>query len=127
MIVSMGTVDWQRLRALVRAEVKKVYPTGRELRIDMSRRSQDGTFLDRLVELGLIAVVVKPPPPPHRESEPAQFRARYKITNLGRHAAEYGEYDRPFIPKVGEVTGLAAQLLVTNNAPEKPARKKGRK
>jgi hypothetical protein len=117
------------LRYLVRAEAAGQTPTGRELRLVPTRATKDGTFLDRLVARGLLAVTAKPTPPARgREHEPAQFRTRYKLTELGRSAAEYGEYEQAHTPADRPLTGLAADVigpLIEKAA--RPAGKKGRK
>ena len=116
MIIPLSHSDWQVLRAVLRAEaVGGPPPLGRELRLTPSRKTKDGTFLDALVEEGLLAVAEKAGPPraerPRGESpEPAQFRTRYRLTEMGRHAAEYGEYDRPHTPKPAPLSGVAAEL-----------------
>ena len=112
MIVAVKHSEWQTLRYLVRAESVGEHPTGRELRLNPTRFTKDGAFLDHLVARGLIAVASKPTPPERgREGEPAQFRTRYKLTKTGRHAAEYGEYDQDFTPTAQPLTGLAAELM----------------
>ena len=83
---------WQVLRAVKRA--KKKYPTGKELRLVPSRRTKDGTFLDGLVTDGLLEVVGQDEPTEQTRKWPAQFRARYRLTEKGEHAAEYGEFER---------------------------------
>jgi hypothetical protein len=89
-IVALGYNEWKLLRCIVRAEAadRRSVP-GRELRLDFSRATRDGTFLDRLVEKGLIAVdgkAPKPAPGPGSDGrpEPAQFRTHYRLTDLGR-------------------------------------------
>lgn len=116
MIVPLEHNTWQLLRALVRAEAEGTDLSGAELRVAPTRRTKDGTFLDELVHLGLIVVSAKAPPLPRGstladQKQPAQFRTRYKLTPKGRHAAEYGEYDRPHTPQVTELTGLAAEVF----------------
>lgn len=120
MIVPVSHRDWQVLRHLLRVEAEGRKPLGRELRLYPLRATKDGTFLDALVDEGLIAVAAKPTPPdPGRESEPAQFRARYRLTDKGKHAAEYGEYDRPFAPAANApLSGLAAEVLGVGPASE---------
>ena len=103
MIVSISVTDWQTLRVLVRAEAKKEHMTGRELRLNMSRRCKDRTFLDELVALGLIAVAVKPGARKQASQweaiEPARFRTRYKLRP--RSPPGVYEYDKPYTPTVG--------------------------
>lgn len=128
MIVSIDLFEWQLLRVIVRGEAKGELPTGRELRVNPTSWSKDGTFLDDLVKLGLIAVAAKPTPPlPGRRDEPAQFRTRYELTDLGRHAAEYGEYEKQFVPTATELTGTAAELAELNGAEKKPMKRKPKK
>ena len=96
MRVQIGHFEWQLLRTALRAEAAGTPALGRELRVSMARRTKDGTFLDKLVAEGLLAVAEPPAPPDPavRTEEPAQFRARYRLTEMGKFAAEYGEYDR---------------------------------
>jgi hypothetical protein len=134
-LVAINHFSWQVLRVLARAEAaRQPPPVGRELRLVPTRRTKDGTFLDELVEAGLIEVAAKPTPPLDGVDEPAPFRARYRLTALGRHAAEYGEYDKPFTPAVKELTGLAAELAEVARgrafaapAAKKPARARGKR
>jgi len=81
--------SWQLLRKLVRAG--KPLP-GRELRMEMSRRTKDGSFLTRLVEFGLLEVVsLLPVAETDKKYPPAQeFRTVYRLTDAGKHAAEHG-------------------------------------
>jgi hypothetical protein len=111
-LVSVKFFEWQLLRVLARAEAaRQAPPTGRELRLVPTRQTFDGTFLDRLVGAGLIEVAAKPTPPADgKENEPAQFRTRYRLTDRGRQAAEYGEYDKPFTPQAKDVSGRIAEL-----------------
>jgi len=65
---------------------------GRELRIAPTRATKDGTFLDELVERGLIEVAAGKVPAAEESSRvPPQFLRLYRLTKLGEHAAEYGE------------------------------------
>jgi hypothetical protein len=118
MIVALKHSDWQLLRYVLRAEEVGQKPLGRELRLTPSRFTKDGTFLDELVEKGLIAVAAKPSALPAgatraEKNEPAQFRARYQLTERGRYAAEYGEYDLPYTPAATPVSGIAAEIVAT--------------
>jgi hypothetical protein len=137
-IVSVSHIEWQVLRCVLRAELAgSGFPLGRELRVVPTRKTKDGTFLDDLVERGLIEVAAKASALPtstyHGERvEPPQFRTRYRLTDLGRHAAEYGEYDRTYTPTPQPVTGVAAELfeslaaLERNwEAAETPTKRKG--
>lgn len=82
MQVTLGHHDWRVLRAVVRAKGKPVH--GRILRLDMSRKTKDGTFLVRLVENGLLVVSRAADDP---------FEATYVLTPPGKEAAEFGVYD----------------------------------
>lgn len=129
MIVPLEHHTWQLLRSLVRAEAAGKDLTGAELRIAPTRRTKDGTFLDELVRLGLIAVVAKATAAPagasaEEKNRPTQFRTRYRLTPKGREAAEFGEYDRPYTPEPTELTGLAAALF-GKPSNGKPAAKRG--
>ena len=132
MLVYLSHYEWQLLRLTLRAELAKEQPPlGSELRIAPTRATKDGTFLDRMVAAGLIAVAVKAPPLPAGASErekglPVQFRTRYKLTEVGRHAAEYGEYDKPHTPTPAPITGTAAELLAPSSS-KKPKSKKPKK
>jgi hypothetical protein len=83
---------WKVLRALVRdGEL-----SGKDLRYyDYGRRTQDGAFLDELCSLGLIeptgATIEAADGKMARKSP--QFRRIYRLTDAGRFAAEYGEYE----------------------------------
>ena len=70
--------------------------------------------------------------PARLRDEPEPFRVHYKLTELGRRAAEYGEYDRPHTPKDAPVTGLAAEIREVFGPRRtwgdgKPTPKKGKK
>lgn len=98
MLVQLAHENWQRLRFLVRTGER----TGRDIRMTMSRKSRDGSYLTQLLNDGLIKVVV-----------PAKDRldATYALTDLGRLAAEHGEYDKPYSPQIKPLTGLAADMV----------------
>lgn len=85
MEVKLSHHDWRVLRIVARAKGKAVI--GRELRMEMTRRTQDGSFLNALVESGLLGVS-------HPATDP--FEAKYILTALGREAAEYGVFDIPW-------------------------------
>ncbi|MDB5311839.1 MAG: hypothetical protein JWO38_6041, partial [Gemmataceae bacterium] len=53
---------------------------GRTLRLEMNRRTRDGSFLTTLVRQGLLEVVTAGETP---------FDATYRLTERGKHAAEY--------------------------------------
>ena len=85
MLFPISHADWQILRAVHRAGSP---PLGRDLRLIPSRRTKDGTFLDDLVEAGLLVTVGKPQAADGRPGEPVQFRTRYRLTKLGHAVAE---------------------------------------
>jgi hypothetical protein len=116
MITPLPHFVWQTLRYMARAEATGKDAYGRELRMTPTRRTKDGTFLDELVDQGLIEAVSEPVPfPPgasrSEKKESPQFRTRYRLTELGRHAAEYGEYDMPFTPANLPLIGTFAELV----------------
>jgi hypothetical protein len=131
MLVSLRVPDWQILRAVLRAEAAGRPPLGRDLRINPTRKTKDGTFLDDLVADGFLVAVGKPEPV-DRWNEPEPFRRRYTLTDVGRHAAEYGEHDRPFTPEEAPLSGTAAELQETLAARRatpaaKPPTRKGKR
>lgn len=85
MIVPVSHADWQVLRAALRTPGI----SGRNLRVTPSRRTKDGSFLTDLVRSGLLRVIVPADDP---------FQATYVLTPDGEHAAEFGEWDKPFTP-----------------------------
>ena len=112
LLIPLKHFYWQVLRVLVRAEsAGEEYPTGRELRLIPTRTTKDGTFLDEMVEAGLIAVATSPTKTASGEKGPPQFRTHYKLTEKGRHAAEYGEYEQAYTPADRPLTGLAAETI----------------
>lgn len=86
-VLPITHMQWQVLRTVKRGRKP---PTGRELRLTPTRLTKDGSFLTRLVQLGLLSRVTG------TEAEP--FEATYGLTDLGGHAAEYGEADLPYPP-----------------------------
>jgi hypothetical protein len=86
---------WQVLRAAKRS---KKPLTGKELRLAPTRRTKDGTFLDALVNDGLLQVCGVDEATEETKRQPVQFRSRYKLTTNGERAAEYGEYERDVRP-----------------------------
>ena len=82
MQVSLGHHDWRVLRAVLRNKGRPAL--GRSLRLDMTRRTQDGSFLTNLVRNGLLKVFSEGQTP---------FESAFILTDLGTHAAEYGVYD----------------------------------
>lgn len=89
---------WQVLRTVKR---NRKPLTGRELRLIPTRLTKDGKFLNELVDAGLLSRVTG--------SATAPFEATYSLTEMGTHAAEFGEYNyeiarsiEPEAPKVQE-------------------------
>jgi hypothetical protein len=76
--------QWQVLRAVKRSRKS---PTGRELRLAPTRSTKDGKFLTTLIELGLLIRV--------DGTEKNPFDATYALSDLGKHAAEFGECEIP--------------------------------
>lgn len=72
--------QWQVLRAVKRNR-KPIL--GRDLRLSPTRGTKDGAFLNVLVFLGLLDRV--------EGVEDKPFEAIYTLSELGKHAAEYGE------------------------------------
>lgn len=91
-----SVTTWQTLRVLARNGNAPV--PGKLLRVDRSRRSKDGTFLDELVTMGLLEVVTPAEPlkPTFRGSavEPVQFRTTYRLTPAGLETADTGEFEK---------------------------------
>jgi hypothetical protein len=75
---------WQCLRVAKRC---KAPPTGRLLRFAPSRKTKDGTFLNNLVDQGLLRRITGTADQP--------FEATYALTERGEYAAEYGECEFP--------------------------------
>ncbi|MBP3954737.1 hypothetical protein J8F10_05490 [Gemmata sp. G18] len=73
---------WQVLRTAKRS--KKAL-NGRALRLVPTRNTKDGTFLTALVADGLLERATG--------SEADPFEATYTLTEKGKFAAEYGEYE----------------------------------
>ncbi len=99
MIHRLGHDNWQVLRAVLRAGKKGA--EGWRLRLAPTRKNRDGAFLAELVTAGLLEDAGPCDPPGLHEPvtaavhEPGPFHRRYALTELGRAAAEYGEYDAP--------------------------------
>lgn len=76
--------QWQVLRAVKRS--RKPLP-GKALRLSPTRGTKDGSFLNTLVALGLLV----------RDGggDKNPFDATYSLSELGKHAAEYGECEFP--------------------------------
>lgn len=73
--------DWQVLRAVARGNGKSV--RGDKLRMSMKKIYSTGMFLVELVRLRLLEVAKEGAQP---------FEAKYRLTEGGRFASEYGEY-----------------------------------
>lgn len=85
MTYDLSSFDWKVLRILTRAGSKPV--PGATLRHTPTRVTSSGAFLTRLVAAGLVEVVGLP--------GEGWKDTLYRLTALGRHAAEYGEYEAP--------------------------------
>jgi hypothetical protein len=83
-VFPMSHFTWQCLRVAKRS---KTPPTGRMLRFSPSRNTKDGTFLNDLVDRGLLRRVTGTATKP--------FEATYALTERGQHAAEFGESKMP--------------------------------
>jgi hypothetical protein len=83
-VLPVSHFEWQVLRTIKRSHRP---PTGRVLRLLPTRNTRDGSFLSQMVERGLLARVTG--------TAEAPFAATYALTELGEHAAEYGECDFP--------------------------------
>jgi hypothetical protein len=125
-LVQLVHFQWQVLRAVLRAEAAGQPAVGRDLRLVPTRATKDGSFLDELIDEGLLAKDGKPEPEGDRRGEPVPFRTKYRLTEKGRQAAEYGEYDRPFTPGEAPVVGPAAEILQDRTARRFPGAKVGR-
>lgn len=87
-ILPVSHYEWQVLRTVKRS---KKPPTGRALRLVPNRRTKDGSFLNEMVERGLLTRVTG--------TEQAPFEATYVLTERGEYAAEYGECEFPMKAK----------------------------
>jgi DNA-binding HxlR family transcriptional regulator len=58
---------------------------GRELRMSMTRRTASGEFLAEIVKAGLIRRTM--------DHADGPFYSHYELTELGKHAAEFGEFE----------------------------------
>lgn len=81
MILQIPHTIWQSLRVIVRNKNKPVL--GSALRMNMSRRNKDGSFLTHMVKNGLLSKIGDGNP----------FEAKYTLTEAGLFAAEYGEFE----------------------------------
>lgn len=110
MLVPLNTTEWRLLRRLLRAAGKPLL--GRDLRkIDMSRRSRDGSVLRDMTAAGLIIPAAGQPAPAMRSGGPGEvveLRTAWLLTAVGRIAAEYGEYRADQV-KPGEWVAVAGQ------------------
>lgn len=112
--------EWQRLRLIARGGNEPV--AGQKLRIDWARRTKDGTFLDDMVERGLLEVVTPGEVEAAYPYRPAQFQATYRLTEQGLHAAEYGEYAAPEPRPLPVWDGTGPRPLAAGAAPAKRGR-----
>ena len=83
-VLPVAHFTWQVLRTVKRSTKP---PTGRALRIVPNRSTKDGTFLNELVEVGLLSRVTGAADKP--------FEATYALTERGVYAAEFGECEMP--------------------------------
>ena len=97
---------WQVLRTVKRS---KKPPTGRVLRLVPNRRTKDGTFLNELVELGLLARVTG--------TAAAPFEGTYALTEQGVHAAEFGVAERPVKARPAEPVPAERPRAATKSKP----------
>ena len=97
-LLPVAHFEWQVLRAVRRSRKPAA---GRALRLAPTRRTRDGSFLTNLVESGLLKRVTGTAETP--------FDATYALTELGEHAAEYGECDRPLPPRSVETLPQSAR------------------
>ena len=81
MQVAVPHLEWRVLRQVARTRKPS---DGQSLRLEMTRRTKDGTFLTDLVRQGLLEINAKGKTP---------FEARYQLTERGKHAAEYGVFE----------------------------------
>ena len=122
MLRQIEPATWKVLRAAKRAQPGAAI--GRDLRVVPTRKTKDGTFLDHLVELGLLKVQ-GPAVKAASEDEPAQFQQKYVLTEEGEHAAEFGEFEIEMRGATVDtpVTGLMGELFKTLAAARKPRKK----
>ena len=81
MQVTIPHLEWRVLRQVARTRKPSA---GTTLRLEMTRRTKDGKFLTDLVRQGLLEVAAEGESP---------FETTYKLTERGKHAAEYGVFD----------------------------------
>lgn len=105
MLVPLDTFSWQVLRAVLRSGSP---PTGAELRLVPSRRTKDGRFLAWFTHAGLLRVT--------KGTAAEPFLARYALTELGRHAAEWGEFECEG-KLLGELAKMRAATMKAAPAP----------
>jgi len=101
MQIGVKHLEWRVLRALVRARGRAV--KGGKLRLEMIRRTADGTFLLDMADEGLIEGE-------GNREEP--FEMNFKLTKLGAHVAEYGVYDAQLVKDESGVPSWKARPLV---------------
>ena len=123
MLRQIECATWKVLRAAKRAQPGAAI--GRDLRVVPTRQTKDGTFLDRLVEIGLLEVRSGSPVAAISDDEPLQFRQKYALTEMGERAAEFGEYEMEIQGATEDtpVTGLMGELYKTLAAARKPRKK----
>ncbi len=81
MQVNVPHLEWRVLREVGRSKKPVV---GSKLRLEMTRRTKDGSFLTNLVHQGLLKIEGKAKDP---------FEATYTLSERGKHAAEYGQFE----------------------------------
>lgn len=87
MKVAMTVRDWQVLRFIARNK-DRLGPVGDAIRkSQMTRQSGEGRQILDLLKRGLVYVSVQDDNP---------LNAHYKLTEAGKVAAEYGEYEAEF-------------------------------
>jgi hypothetical protein len=132
MLVTLNALEWQVLRAVLRYKGKDGCP-GHTLRITPNRRTKDGKFLTELADAGLMEAVGAPEPVAKSsggvpDETPEPFRTRWRLTENGKHAAEYGEYDDgvtgPTLPTPEEFAAAKRAEAGGGREPEAKAGKK---
>ncbi len=122
MLRQIEPATWKVLRAAKRAQPGGAL--GRDLRVVPTRKTKDGTFLDALVEAGLLEVRGTSGKTAS-EDEAVQFQQKYALTERGEHAAEFGEFEveMPGATLDTPVTGLMGELYKTLAAARKSRKK----
>ncbi len=85
MMVNIPMLEWRVLRTVGRS--KKPVP-GIQLRLEMTRRTKDGSFLTWLVDMGLLEIAEGRKT---GRGDGGPFELTYTLTDLGHQAAEYGQ------------------------------------